>query len=239
MGQHEPSGFVHRIDATRGPGEVYVEVEKVLAAYSKQKVVWVTGQPLSGKTLIAGRLAMAFDGVALNYADLLKAEAMSTSQLGKQIGNYIKRQERVPPELIVRVVKAAMDRSDKGLLVLDGFPRKQSEADLLFGEVGEPKMVIHLDAAAAGEPDSVSIEKIKEFDTDGDGMLSKEEFEAAGYIGTMLERNKAVGGPPAPNMIAKLQDFRDETVPVIDTYEKYGIVKKINATDELDNVIEQ
>jgi adenylate kinase len=233
-------GYVHTFDVTKGPSEVYADVEKVLSQYNKQRVVWVTGQPLSGKTLVAQRLASAEGGIHLNFSELLKAEVLSTSQLGRQIGMFVKRQEKVPSELVVRVVKAAVDRSNAGLLVLDGFPRKQAEADMLFSEIGDPKLVLYLDTTAAGEPDQVSIERIREFDTDGDGMLSKEEFTAAGYIGTMLQRSKAEGSKATTaKMIEKLNQFMDETVPVVTQFEPVGIVRKLNATEGLDHVIEQ
>merc|ERR1712166_527787 len=236
----QQSGYVHTFNCTKTIPEVYCEVEKVLKQYNKQRVVWVTGQPLSGKTLVAQRLASAEGGIHLNFSELLKAEVLSTSQLGRQIGMFVKRQEKVPSELVVRVVKAAVDRSNSGLLVLDGFPRKQVEADLLFTEIGDPKLVLYLDTTAAGESDQVSIERIREFDTDGDGMLSKEEFTAAGYIGTMLEGSKAEGrGATTAKMIEKLNQFMEETVPVVASFEPTGIVRKLNATEDLDNVIEQ
>jgi adenylate kinase len=223
---NEPSGFVQTIDATPGVDQVYKEVEKVFANYSKQKVVWVTGQPLSGKTMLSNRLALSHQGVHLNFADLLKAETLSNSQTGRKIGGYIRRAERVPQELIVHVVKSAIDRANGGLLVLDGFPRKPSEAELLFSQIGEPHAVMFLDTAAAGQPDSVSIERIKQFDTDGDGMLSKEEFAAAGHIGVMLERSEKEGGTTVPEMMKKLDSFSEETQPLIDKYEKMGKLRR-------------
>jgi adenylate kinase len=233
-------GYVHTFNCTKTIPEVYTEVEKVLKQYNKQRVVWVTGQPMSGKTLVSQRLAASEGGVHLNFSQLLQAEVLSSSQLGAKVGMYVRRQEKVPSELVVRVVKAAIDRSDAGMLVLDGFPRRQEEASLLFNQIGDPKLVLYLDTTAAGQPDAVSVERIKEFDTDGDGMLSKEEFTAAGYIGTMLERSKAMGAKTTTGkMIEKLNIFMDETSPVISQYELTGIVRKLNATEDLDNVIEQ
>merc|ERR1711934_1060017 len=136
--------------------------------------------------------------------------------------------------------KAAVDRSDGGLLILDGFPRKPVEAELLFGEIGEPKVVVYLDTTAAGQPDQVSIDRIKQFDTDGDGMLSKEEFAAAGYIGTMLERSEKEGsGATAADMMKKLDAFTEETVPLLDKYQSMGKVKRVDATQGIDEVVAQ
>eukprot|EP00656_Telonema_subtile_P052492 TRINITY_DN733_c0_g1_i2.p1 TRINITY_DN733_c0_g1~~TRINITY_DN733_c0_g1_i2.p1 ORF type:complete len:513 (+),score=164.88 TRINITY_DN733_c0_g1_i2:181-1719(+) len=237
----EPAGFVQKIDATPSVDEVYAKVETVLAAYNKQKIIWVTGQPSAGKTTLCSRLSTTHGGVHLNFAELLKAETLSNSQTGKKIGAYVRRQERMPAELVVQVVKAAVDRSEGGLLVLDGFPRQPSEAEMLFSAIGQPKLVLYLDATAAGEPDQVSLDRIKQFDVDGDGMLSKDEFVQAGYIGTMLERAGAAGkdGATIKAMLKKMSVFTEETLPVIQNYQKLGLVRTIDATLDAEEVISQ
>jgi len=203
--QYQERKLVKTIDATKGPDEVFVDVEVALGAFHKQQVTLVLGAPLSGKTMLCKALARTRMFCHVAFADLLRSETMLGTEDGKAIADAVRSQKPVPPEVIVKLIKRVVSETDKDKIVIDGFPRNKGEADALAEAIGQPYSVLYLDTTAGGEG-----------------------------IDVVKARNKADPMPGEPEAVeAKLQTrydkFAGETMEVVTMYEQAGVLKTIEA----------
>jgi nucleoside-triphosphate--adenylate kinase len=111
------------------------------------KNILLLGRPGSGKGTVAKKLLNNFNLVHLSTGDLLRAEIARGSQLGKDAQGYMQRGEFVPDETVVGMVKeymVARGSASSDNLLLDGFPRKLSQAQSMESFM-RVSLVINLD----------------------------------------------------------------------------------------------
>lgn len=85
----------------------------------------------SGKGTQAGMLSRAFSVPHVASGDLFRA-LDATTELGKTVKQYLDRGDLVPDDLTVAMVLGRLDEPDcKNGVLLDGFPRKMSQANAL------------------------------------------------------------------------------------------------------------
>ena len=88
------------------------------------------GCPGAGKGTQAAKLQKAFDLTHISTGDLLRAEMASGSALGKQVAQIINRGDLVSDELMVSLLAARVQTTQKGI-IFDGFPRTVAQAQAL------------------------------------------------------------------------------------------------------------
>jgi adenylate kinase len=90
------------------------------------------GPPGSGKGTQAGFMTRDFELAHVSTGDMLRAEAGTGSQLGREVAPLMAAGKLVPDDLIVRVIAERLRHDDvrKGI-VLDGFPRTVAQARAL------------------------------------------------------------------------------------------------------------
>lgn len=112
-------------------------------------VVFVIGGPGSGKGTMCEVAKLQLGWIHLSTGDLLRAELEANSSVSGAIEKYITAGELVPNEIIVALVKDAMDHltrtTGKRNFLLDGFPRSLDNMEGwydVFGKDAElPKMM--------------------------------------------------------------------------------------------------
>ena len=112
------------------------------------------GPPGAGKGTMARMLADEFGMAHLSSGDLFRAEQASGSELGQELGRYMKAGQLVPDETVVAVMaKAIVASNAPGGLLLDGFPRTVAQAKALdeqLAKAGKPlDAVVVLEASEA------------------------------------------------------------------------------------------
>jgi adenylate kinase len=90
-----------------------------------KKLFLIIGAPGSGKTTDAELIAKRNPDKIVHYStgDLLRAEVSSGSELGKKIKSYIDNGNLVPLEIVINTIKSAIEKADKDIILIDGFPR--------------------------------------------------------------------------------------------------------------------
>ncbi len=90
-----------------------------------KKLFLIIGAPGSGKTTDAELVAKRNSDRIVHYStgDLLRAEVASGSPLGATIASYIDNGKLVPLEIVMDTIKSAIEKSDKDIIIIDGFPR--------------------------------------------------------------------------------------------------------------------
>ena len=184
------------------------------------------GPPGSGKGTYASRLSKELTMPHISTGDLVRDEIASQTEIGKEIEKYSKSGKLVPDEVIGKLLKNRISKSDcvKGF-ILDGFPRTIPQAEVLEG-ISPPDVVVNLDV-----PEEVIVERLSARQTCATcGAIYNERFlkpRTQGICdkcgGQLRKRDD-----DQPNVIReRLKVYRIQTQPLLDHYRKKGIIRNI------------
>ncbi|KAJ3013559.1 UNVERIFIED_CONTAM: hypothetical protein HDU68_000633 [Siphonaria sp. JEL0065] len=203
---------VLRVESTGTVDQVYSEVKRALLAEGVLKVdpniIFVLGGPGSGKGTQCERLAKEFNLTHLSTGDLLRAELQKGSEIGKKCGDLMKEGKIVPMEVILGLLKSAIEHSagnTPGFLI-DGFPRAMDQAIEFEKTIFPAKKVLFFNCPL----DTLEMRLIERGKTSG---------RADDNIETIRKRFKT---------------FQEESMPVVGHFGKR--VLKIESTGTVDKV---
>ncbi|KAG7092202.1 UMP-CMP kinase [Marasmius oreades] len=189
----------------------------------KVTVIFVLGGPGAGKGTQCARLVQDHDFCHLSAGDLLRAEQhREGSEYGQLIQTCIKEGTIVPMEVTVKLLEKAMKAAiaeknsegwedGRGRFLIDGFPRKMDQAEMFEQEVCKPSMVLF-------------------FTTTEEVMLER-----------LLERGKTSGREDdnVESIKKRFRTYKEQTMPVIEQYEKLGKVAEIDSSVTIEEVHEK
>jgi len=129
-----------------------------LAATTKTpKRVVIAGAPASGKGTQCELIVEKFGLVHISAGDLLRAAVAEGTPAGLEAKAYMDRGDLVPDEVVVTMVKDALDceEAEENGWLLDGYPRSASQADAIEKEGITPDVFLLLNV-----PDEMLIERV-------------------------------------------------------------------------------
>jgi adenylate kinase len=199
------------------------------------------GPPGAGKGTQAEKLTQKLAVPHISTGDMFRKAIKEETELGKQAKSFMDQGKLVPDEVTIGIVKERLAEPDcqKGFL-LDGFPRTVAQADALNGILEE--MNVALDAV-------INITVFREIlierltgrrvckscgatyhiifnPTKNDGICDK-------CGGELYQRNddklETVGN--------RLDVYEAQTSPLIEYYEKKGLLKNIDGSQPMDVVL--
>jgi adenylate kinase len=193
------------------------------------------GPPGAGKGTQGEKLTDEFGYVRLSTGDMLREAVRNGTELGKKAKEYMDAGALVPNDLIIGLMKEKI-KDVKGGVLLDGFPRTVEQADAL-GEVMKVDLALNFDV-----PDEELIARLTQ-------RRSCPDCNAVYHLVTKKPKQEGVcdkcGGKlyqrdddKESTVKNRLEVYHKNTQPLIDYYEKKGVLATIPSTGSIDEIFE-
>ena len=203
-------------------------------------VVILLGPPGVGKGTQAARLADAEGWQHVSTGDLLRAARREGTELGQKAQAFMDAGELVPDSLILDLVRDHLKgMAPEAGILLDGFPRTTAQADGLGGvltEVGRQVDRVVLFEA----PDETLVERLS-------GRRTCPECKAGYHVRFDPPKKDGVCDKCGAGLVQRdddrpdairqrLETFHDQTAPLVDYYEKKGLLARVDGEGPMEEV---
>jgi len=201
------------------------------------------GPPGAGKGTQAKMLVERYGIPQVSTGDILRAAVAEGTDLGKKAKEYMEAGKLVPDEVVIGIIEERLKQSDceKGF-ILDGFPRTvpQAEAlDKVLEKMGRKiDHVLTLDV-----PEEELIKRLTGRRTCKKcGAMYHTIFNPPKVEGVCDKCGGELYQRPDDNeetVRSRLSVYEQQTRPLIDFYEKKGLVRKIDGRGEIKEIFDQ
>jgi adenylate kinase len=178
--------------------------------------VLLIGPPGAGKGTQAARIAAHFDLARIATGDLLREQVAAGTELGQVAKQYMDRGDLVPDDLVISMTRDRMVQANaEGGYVLDGYPRTLAQAEAAYRW-----------AMARGIPFDLTLY----FEIEEDELLAR-------LAGRAREEHRS--DDTEETVRHRLEVFAAQTQPLVDYYQRRGILVRINAVGQVDAISEE
>ncbi|WP_306370894.1 adenylate kinase [Nocardiopsis sp. CC223A] len=194
----------------------------------------LVGPPGAGKGTQAQILAAELSIPKVSTGDIFRANVSGGTELGKKAKEYMDRGDLVPDEVTNAMVKDRLAQDDAaGGFLLDGFPRNVAQAgtlkDMLRGldtrldvvlelRVDEDEVVRRL----SGRRSCPQCGRVYHVEYDAPKVEGRCDDDGAELYQREDDREETIRH--------RLKVYRDQTAPLVEYYEKEGLLATIAAT---------
>ena len=199
------------------------------------------GPPGAGKGTQAQRLQAEFGMVQLSTGDMLRAELASGSELGKRAKTIMDAGQLVPDDLMIDMIAKRIAQADcqRGF-ILDGFPRTIPQAQALDALLAQRSIVLDALVAIDVDDEDLVARATGRFSCATCGATYHDTFKQTQKDGvcdacgaTSFSRRS---DDKEETVRARLKAYHTQTAPILDFYEKKGLLKSIDGRKEIDQV---
>ena len=204
------------------------------------KSIILIAAPAAGKGTEAALLKEQYNMPHISTGDILREKSKEDSDLGRDINYKINNGIFVSDELIIEILKDRISKEDcNNGYILDGFPRNVAQAEAyseMLEELGKDLgIVIVLDIdkklAASRIAGRVSCPDCKEvYNTNNKEMNPKVEGTCDKCGSKLVKR----ADDNEETYMDRYNTYIEKTSPLIDYYEKQGVVYHVNANNGKD-----
>ncbi|MCR4674174.1 MAG: adenylate kinase [Lachnospiraceae bacterium] len=200
------------------------------------------GAPGAGKGTQAKQIASKYNIPHISTGDIFRANIKNGTELGKKAKEYMDQGLLVPDELTCDLVMDRIQEDDcTNGFVLDGFPRTIPQAEALtnaLDKIGQ-KMDFAIDVDV---PDENIVNRMS-------GRRACLECGATYHIVAIPPKKEGIcdncgsklvlRDDDKPETVQKRLDvYHEQTQPLIDYYNKAGILKSVDGTQPMEKVFE-
>jgi len=201
------------------------------------------GPPGAGKGTQAKRIAEKYGIPQVSTGDMFREHLSKGTELGQKAKEYMEKGQLVPDEIVLGMVEERLKQSDceKGF-ILDGFPRTIPQAEAL-GQLLD-KMGKKIDYAICIDvPDEEPVKRLTGRRTCKKcGMMyhvifkpPKEEGKCDVCGGELYQR----ADDNEETVRNRLKVYHEQTEPIIQFYEKKGVLHRIDGIGSIDEIFER
>ncbi len=200
------------------------------------------GPPGSGKGTQGERLQQDLELPYYATGDILRAAVRDGTELGTEAKQYMDAGDFVPDDVIIGVIAERIDQKEaEDGFILDGFPRTEPQADGLGAKLSElgrkVTAVILIDVS-----DEEVIRRLGGRRTCPNGHIFHVDFDppekedVCDVCGEALQ----IRDDDKPEVIRKrLELYHEKTEPLIDYYERRGLLNRINGDQPPEEVTDR
>ncbi len=180
--------------------------------------VVLLGPPGAGKGTQAEIIARHLGVPAISTGDIFRANVSGQTELGQQAKAYMDAGDLVPDEITVAMVKDRLAEPDAKVgFLLDGFPRTISQGEQLRESLAD-----------LGH----RLDRVLELVVDEDELVRRLSGRRMLVDGKLVQRDD-----DKPETVRhRLEVYREQTAPLSGFYETEGLLARIDAIGEVDQV---
>ena len=170
----------------------------------------------SGKGTQSQLLCLDYDFVHISIGDIFRWNLANHTKLAARVTRIMNEGRLVPDDIVEEVVGKRLEEHDWNYgFVLDGFPRTRAQAEYLF-EGWNLDRAIYLDI-----PDDVVYERVAQRVAQG---------QAQGFTKRTDDNSEALK--------MRLKEYYEKTLPLLDLFEKKGMLLRVDAFRPIPEVYE-
>lgn len=196
----------------------------------------LVGCPGAGKGTQAKKLSQHYGIVHISTGDLLRDQIARGTELGKKVSKIIEEGGLVSDDIVAAMLAERIKADDcKNGYILDGYPRNLAQAEGLEDITGPLDKVLCIDVE-----DSIIIDRMT-------GRRSCPKCNAMFHIkynppkregicdvcGEQLVRRK---DDNEETVVNRLKVYHETTAPLIDYYDKKGILVTVEGVGDIDDI---
>lgn len=198
------------------------------------------GAPGAGKGTQAKQIADKYGIPHISTGDIFRANIKEQTALGMEAKQYMDKGQLVPDELTVKILLDRVAKDDcKAGYVLDGFPRTIPQAEVLDKAVAELNDKIDY-AINVDVPDENIINRMS-------GRRACLKCGATYHLVHIPPKKEGICDTCGSELVLRDDDkpetvkkrlsvYHEQTQPLIDYYNKKGILKEVDGTKDMNDV---
>lgn len=199
------------------------------------------GLPGAGKGTQAQRIVEDFDIPHISTGDIFRAAMKNGTPMGKEAKKYIDKGELVPDEVTNGIVKERLAQDDtKNGFMLDGFPRNLAQANALNEMLAEDGRKLDAVVNIHVEPDVLVDRLSGRFICKNCGATYHKIYNQPKVEGTCDVCGHHEFFQRDDDKPATVKNRLDVNIklntPLVDFYEKQGVLHQINGEQDIDKV---
>ncbi len=203
------------------------------------------GGPGSGKGTQAKKLTVKYGIPQISTGDIFRAAVKEGTPMGMKAKEYMDKGELVPDDVVVGVVEERLAKPDLDPgFMLDGFPRTLPQAEALDKIMtGMQKPIDH--AVLVDVPDEELMKRLT-------GRRTCRNSDCGKMYHVMFNPPKKEGICDAcgselyqrdddseATIRERLNVYNEQTAPLIDYYEKKGLLRRVEGVGPIDGIFEK
>ena len=211
------------------------------ATLTTPAVLILLGPPGAGKGTQARMLEESFGLVQLSTGDLLRAAVAAGTEAGKAAKSVMESGGLVSDEIVIAILRDRLAEPDcaKGV-ILDGFPRTAVQAEALDALLSETGQKINAAISLEVDDDAMVTRVAGRYTCAGCGEGYHDSFKQPQKAGTCDKcggtEMKRRADDNAETVASRLAAYHEQTAPLIAYYGDKGVLQKIDAMGQIDEV---
>lgn len=201
------------------------------------------GAPGAGKGTQAVELVNKYHLTHISTGEMFREAIKNQTEMGKLANTYISAGNLVPDEVTVGLVKERLAQEDcKNGFILDGFPRTLPQAECLDKICEELNIkidyVVDIEVSAADVIERLSARRVcRSCGASFHLIFNKPSKEGVcdlcgGELYTRKDDNKE-------SVAVRINTYQEQTTPLINYYNKKGILLEINGQQDINDVTKE